>query len=118
LRQKARGRILGNCRSIGTPDRHHRARGEIGGGTHRTDEVAGTVQHLAHQNVDVVIVPQSAMLISQTQQIADSALAKRLPTVYGYREHVVDDGLISYGVDSPASVSKKGGILLANLPAP
>ncbi len=49
------------------------------------------------------------MLISQTQQIADSALAKRLPTVYGYREHVVDDGLISYGVDSPASVSKKGG---------
>ena len=38
------------------------------------------------------------MLISQTQQIADSALAKRLPTVYGYREHVVDDGLISYGV--------------------
>ena len=67
------------------------------------------MQHLAHQNVDVVIVPQSAMLISQTQQIADSALAKRLPTVYGYREHVVDDGLISYGVDSPDSVSKKGG---------
>lgn len=67
------------------------------------------MQHLAHQNVDVVIVPQSSMLISQTQQIADSALAKRLPTVYGYREHVVDDGLISYGVDSPASVSKKGG---------
>ena len=66
------------------------------------------MQHLAHQNVDVVIVPQSAMLISQTQQIADSALAKRLPTVYGYREHVVDDGLISYGVDSPDSVSKKG----------
>jgi putative ABC transport system substrate-binding protein len=27
------------------------------------------------------------------------ALAKRLPTVYGYREHVVAGGLISYGVD-------------------
>ena len=57
----------------------------------------------------------SSMLISQTQQIADSARAKRLPTVYGYREHVVDGGLInSDGVDSPASVSKKGRILLVN----
>jgi hypothetical protein len=28
---------------------------------------------------------------------------------------VVDNGLISYSVDSPASVSKKGRILLANL---
>jgi putative ABC transport system substrate-binding protein len=27
------------------------------------------------------------------------AAAKRLPTVYGYREHVLDGGLISYGVD-------------------
>jgi putative ABC transport system substrate-binding protein len=33
------------------------------------------------------------------QQIADFAMAKRLPTVYGYREHVLDGGLISYGVD-------------------
>jgi putative tryptophan/tyrosine transport system substrate-binding protein len=39
------------------------------------------------------------MLISQTRPIAEFALAKRLPTVYGYREHVVDGGLISYGVD-------------------
>jgi putative ABC transport system substrate-binding protein len=39
------------------------------------------------------------MLISQTVQIANSAILKRLPTIYGYREHVVDGGLISYGVD-------------------
>ena len=27
------------------------------------------------------------------------AAAKRLPTVYGYRQHVVAGGLINYGVD-------------------
>jgi putative ABC transport system substrate-binding protein len=32
-------------------------------------------------------------------QIAASALEKRLPTVYGYREHVITGGLVSYGVD-------------------
>jgi putative ABC transport system substrate-binding protein len=30
------------------------------------------------------------------------ALAKRLPTVYGFREHVVAGGLISYGVNVPS----------------
>jgi putative ABC transport system substrate-binding protein len=32
------------------------------------------------------------------RQIAEFAAAKRVPTVYGYREHVLDGGLISYGV--------------------
>jgi hypothetical protein len=53
----------------------------------------------ACQNVEVVIVLQTSMLISQTRKSAESAIAQRLPTVYGYREHVVDGGLISYGGD-------------------
>jgi putative tryptophan/tyrosine transport system substrate-binding protein len=65
----------------------------------KPDEVEGALQFLADQKVDVVIVLQTSMLISQTVPIAESAIAKRLPTVYGYREHVVDGGLISYGVD-------------------
>ncbi len=39
------------------------------------------------------------MLLGYSRQIAASALAKRLPTVYGYRAHVVAGGLASYGVD-------------------
>jgi putative tryptophan/tyrosine transport system substrate-binding protein len=39
------------------------------------------------------------MLIGNSRQIAASALAKRLPTIYGYRDHVVAGGLASYGVD-------------------
>jgi putative tryptophan/tyrosine transport system substrate-binding protein len=65
----------------------------------RVDEVESALQFLADQRVDIVIVLQTSMLISQTRPIAESAIAKRLPTVYGYREHVVDGGLISYGVD-------------------
>jgi putative ABC transport system substrate-binding protein len=65
----------------------------------KADEVEGALQSLADQNVDVVIVLQTSMLISQTRRISEAAIAKRLPTVYGYREHVVDGGLISYGVD-------------------
>src|SRR5262245_3706075 len=65
----------------------------------RPDELKNALQFLADQKVNVAIVLQTSMLISQTRRIAESALAKRLPTVYGYREHVVDGGLISYGVD-------------------
>jgi putative ABC transport system substrate-binding protein len=44
-------------------------------------------------------VLQTSLLLTSSRQIAASALEKRLPTVYGYREHVVAGGLISYGVD-------------------
>jgi putative ABC transport system substrate-binding protein len=39
------------------------------------------------------------LLLNENRQIAASTLAKRLPTVFGYREHVMSGGLISYGVD-------------------
>ena len=39
------------------------------------------------------------MLLSERRKIAELEAAARLPVVYGYREHVVDGGLISYGVD-------------------
>jgi len=65
----------------------------------RPEEIESALQVLASRRVDVVIVLQSSMLIGNSQQIAASALAKRLPTVYGYREHVVAGGLASYGVD-------------------
>jgi ABC-type uncharacterized transport system substrate-binding protein len=54
---------------------------------------------LASERVNVVIVLQTSMLVSERQQIAASALANRLPTVFGYPAHVAAGGLISYGVD-------------------
>jgi putative tryptophan/tyrosine transport system substrate-binding protein len=63
------------------------------------DEIESAMEKLANTPVDVVIVLQTGLLLSVGRQIAERAAAKRLPTVYGYREHVVDGGLISYGVD-------------------
>jgi putative ABC transport system substrate-binding protein len=63
------------------------------------DDIEGAMETLAKSRVDVVIVLQTGLLLSVGQQIAEFAMAKRLPTVYGYREHVLDGGLISYGVD-------------------
>jgi len=62
-------------------------------------EIDGALQQLASERVDVAIVLQTSLLLGQAERIAATALAKRLPTVYGYREHVLAGGLISYGVD-------------------
>jgi putative ABC transport system substrate-binding protein len=63
------------------------------------NEIEGAMETLANSQVDVVIVLQTGLLLSVGRKIAELAAAKRLPTVYGYREHVLDGGLISYGVD-------------------
>ena len=63
------------------------------------DEIERAMEALASSRVDVVIVLQTGLLLSLGRQIAEFAAAKRLPTVYGYREHVLEGGLISYGVD-------------------
>lgn len=65
----------------------------------RPEEIESALEVLARRRVNVVIVLQSSMLLGYSRQIAALALAKRLPTVYGYRAHVVAGGLASYGVD-------------------
>ena len=62
-------------------------------------EIEPAMQALTSSSVDVVIVLQTGLFLGAGQQIAQLAAAKRLPTVYGYREHVLAGGLISYGVD-------------------
>jgi putative tryptophan/tyrosine transport system substrate-binding protein len=65
----------------------------------RPEDIEGALRELANKRVDVVIVLQTGMLVVNSPQLAASALAMRLPTVYGYREQVIAGGLISYGVD-------------------
>jgi putative ABC transport system substrate-binding protein len=62
-------------------------------------DIGSAYEALAAGGVEVVVVEQSTMLIVARKEIAEAAAAKKLPTVYGYREHVEAGGLISYGVN-------------------
>jgi putative ABC transport system substrate-binding protein len=63
------------------------------------DGLAEALDALARERVDVVIVLQTTMLLSLRTQIPPLMARRRLPAVYGYREHVDEGGLISYGVN-------------------
>jgi putative ABC transport system substrate-binding protein len=63
------------------------------------DDIRSAYEALAAERVEVVVVEQSNMLLDARKQIAETAAVKRLPSVYGYREHVEAGGLVSYGVN-------------------
>jgi putative tryptophan/tyrosine transport system substrate-binding protein len=62
-------------------------------------DIDAAYQALASASVQAVVVEQSNMLLLARRPIAEAAALKRLPTFYGYREHVDAGGLISYGAD-------------------
>jgi putative tryptophan/tyrosine transport system substrate-binding protein len=63
------------------------------------DALERAFRKLAEARIDVMVVLQTSMLVTERRRIAALAAATRLPAVYGYREHVDDGGLISYGVN-------------------
>ena len=64
-----------------------------------SSDIGSAYDALAAAAVEVVVVEQSNMLVVSRKQIAEAEAAKKLPTVYGYREHVEAGGLISYGIN-------------------
>lgn len=62
-------------------------------------DIPNALAALANEGVDVAVVLQTNLLLNMSEQIGAIALEKRLPTVFGYREHVIHGGLVSYGVD-------------------
>src|SRR5215510_7708984 len=63
------------------------------------DDIHGAFQTLAREKVKAVLVVIDGMLLSERKRIALFAVAGKLPTIFGAREHVEDGGLMSYGVD-------------------
>jgi putative tryptophan/tyrosine transport system substrate-binding protein len=65
----------------------------------KPEDIEPAFKKFEAEHVQVVVVLQSNLLILERARIATAASATRLPTVYGYREHVETGGLISYGVN-------------------
>jgi putative tryptophan/tyrosine transport system substrate-binding protein len=63
------------------------------------NDIPGALAALVNEKVDVVVVLQTNLLLVRCEQIGAIALEERLPTVFGYRDHVIHGGLVSYGVD-------------------
>jgi putative ABC transport system substrate-binding protein len=63
------------------------------------DEIGAAIQTLVRERASIALVLGAALFVNARRQIASFALASRLPTVFTFREHVEDGGLISYGID-------------------
>jgi putative ABC transport system substrate-binding protein len=67
----------------------------------RPEEIDGALHALMRQQVDIVVVLQTSMLLSERDQIIAWELANKLPMVFGYPQYTRAGGLVSYGVDLP-----------------
>jgi putative ABC transport system substrate-binding protein len=65
------------------------------------DKLEPAFKPLGTERVQALLVPPDTAFHSRRRQIAELAAITRLPAIYGYREHVEDGGLISYGPDIP-----------------
>ena len=63
------------------------------------EDLEPAIRTLQAAKVDAVVVFQTTLTLSQRQRLPKLFVEYRLPAVYGYREHVEEGGLISYGVD-------------------
>jgi putative tryptophan/tyrosine transport system substrate-binding protein len=71
----------------------------ISGEVHTAADIGQAYEIFSEADAQIVVVEQSSMLLVASQVIADAAAAKKLPTLYGYHEHVEAGGLVSYGVN-------------------
>jgi putative ABC transport system substrate-binding protein len=56
-------------------------------------------QGLMQERVEIALLSPDFLFLSERKRIAALAAGARLPAIYGYRDHVDDGGLMSYGVN-------------------
>ena len=63
------------------------------------DDLDGAFQKLLREGVEIVLVLQESPLLNERRRIAALAASARLPSIYSFREHVDEGGLMSYGTN-------------------
>ena len=71
-------------------------------------EIAPAFQKLSQAGAQAVIVPRDGLFLAESGRITELARAARVPTAHSLREETEAGGLISYGVNVPASFDDAG----------
>jgi putative tryptophan/tyrosine transport system substrate-binding protein len=93
-------------------------------GIHTPEELDNTFAEISRQKIDGLMVPPDTLFLNERKHIADLAASFRTAAIYGYREHVMEGGLMSYGPDLRSSYRRAatyvdkilGGAKPADLP--
>jgi putative ABC transport system substrate-binding protein len=67
------------------------------------DDIRLAFETLKREQADGLVIMQDALFFTEVQRIITLAEAARLPAIHGFRQHVEQGGLMSYGVDIPES---------------
>lgn len=62
-------------------------------------QLGAAAEQIARQQAQAVVVVRDGMFLSERARLQDVMQALRLPVAYGFRDHVVAGGLISYAAD-------------------
>jgi len=65
------------------------------------DEFEAAFAAMAREHARALFVPADIIFVRHTQLMADLAAKHRLPSMFGFREHVVAGGLMSYAASFP-----------------
>lgn len=64
-----------------------------------TRELDGAFSAIVREHAGAIMVLSTPLFIGEAKQLADLALTRKLPTMFGAREHVDAGGLLSYSPD-------------------
>jgi putative ABC transport system substrate-binding protein len=67
----------------------------------RPSDLSNAIEAAAHDRIGALIVEEDSLTYAERTRIIESAVAHKLPAIYGYRDYVVSGGLISYGAKLP-----------------
>lgn len=70
-------------------------------GIRQADDLAGAFGTAARSKAGALLLLSSPLVLAHRRQVADLAVAYRLPTMFVYRSHVDAGGLMSYGPNLP-----------------